>query len=136
MYSLDPTPVEMAQKLALKHKALRRQLKMSQTEMAERSGVSPGSLKRFERSGNLHLTHWQIFRFFVPLHLQTKNMKRLLTGLLLTGCWLGLGAQNHNKVQVELHGFVAVDGVYNTRDRKSTRLNSSHVRISYAVFCL
>src|SRR5690554_7504315 len=25
---------------------------------------------------------------------------------------------------------------YNPRDRKSTRLNSSHVRISYAVFCL
>src|SRR5690606_40145573 len=24
----------------------------------------------------------------------------------------------------------------NTRDRKSTRLNSSHVKISYAVFCL
>src|SRR3989442_6472201 len=26
--------------------------------------------------------------------------------------------------------------VTNARDRKSTRLNSSHVRISYAVFCL
>src|SRR5690554_7766876 len=26
--------------------------------------------------------------------------------------------------------------IRNTRDRKSTRLNSSHVRISYAVFCL
>src|SRR3989442_2434421 len=26
--------------------------------------------------------------------------------------------------------------IYSTRDRKSTRLNSSHVRISYAVFCL
>src|SRR5690554_404017 len=25
---------------------------------------------------------------------------------------------------------------YQTQDRKSTRLNSSHVRISYAVFCL
>src|SRR5690554_5911032 len=25
---------------------------------------------------------------------------------------------------------------YNGEDRKSTRLNSSHVRISYAVFCL
>src|SRR5690554_7584226 len=25
---------------------------------------------------------------------------------------------------------------YNIEDRKSTRLNSSHVRISYAVFCL
>src|SRR5690554_7152472 len=27
-------------------------------------------------------------------------------------------------------------GVCGTSDRKSTRLNSSHVRISYAVFCL
>src|SRR5436305_10886187 len=27
-------------------------------------------------------------------------------------------------------------GVVRSRDRKSTRLNSSHVRISYAVFCL
>src|SRR6266498_4795059 len=28
------------------------------------------------------------------------------------------------------------DGARRPRDRKSTRLNSSHVRISYAVFCL
>src|SRR6266498_5621208 len=28
------------------------------------------------------------------------------------------------------------DGTNTTEDRKSTRLNSSHVRISYAVFCL
>src|SRR5207302_8605011 len=27
------------------------------------------------------------------------------------------------------------DGVAYTQDRKSTRLNSSHVKISYAVFC-
>src|SRR5256885_12082809 len=27
-------------------------------------------------------------------------------------------------------------GVFNPRDRKSTRLNSSHLVISYAVFCL
>src|SRR2546430_12681788 len=27
-------------------------------------------------------------------------------------------------------------GLSNTRDRKSTRLNSSHSQISYAVFCL
>src|SRR5690606_39656422 len=26
-------------------------------------------------------------------------------------------------------------GFYNDKDRKSTRLNSSHVKISYAVFC-
>src|SRR3989442_5944164 len=29
-----------------------------------------------------------------------------------------------------------LDGAETMRDRKSTRLNSSHVRISYAVFCL
>src|SRR5437868_7683194 len=29
-----------------------------------------------------------------------------------------------------------MDKVPNTEDRKSTRLNSSHVSISYAVFCL
>src|SRR5690606_41427303 len=37
-------------------------------------------------------------------------------------------------------GLVVVDVVYHggerRRDRKSTRLNSSHVKISYAVFCL
>src|SRR6266496_4493090 len=32
------------------------------------------------------------------------------------------------------HSFRAVDG--DLLDRKSTRLNSSHVEISYAVFCL
>src|SRR5436305_7855056 len=31
-----------------------------------------------------------------------------------------------------VHGI----GAQGVRDRKSTRLNSSHVRISYAVFCL
>src|SRR3989442_10694134 len=31
---------------------------------------------------------------------------------------------------------VADESVLLRRDRKSTRLNSSHVRISYAVFCL
>src|SRR3989442_10080719 len=29
-----------------------------------------------------------------------------------------------------------LDQLYESKDRKSTRLNSSHVRISYAVFCL
>src|SRR5688572_31814350 len=29
-----------------------------------------------------------------------------------------------------------VNGVYGASDRKSTRLNSSHSQISYAVFCL
>src|SRR5690606_25856389 len=39
-------------------------------------------------------------------------------------------------------GYVDIDGgigtlfSYASKDRKSTRLNSSHVKISYAVFCL
>src|SRR5436190_5014943 len=32
--------------------------------------------------------------------------------------------------------FVCCSGFERTRDRKSTRLNSSHTVISYAVFCL
>src|SRR5436305_8289243 len=34
----------------------------------------------------------------------------------------------------EVIGFLGLNGA--GKDRKSTRLNSSHVRISYAVFCL
>src|SRR5690606_41494809 len=37
-------------------------------------------------------------------------------------------------VQVDENGEFSFD--YVTTDRKSTRLNSSHVKISYAVFCL
>src|SRR2546430_5133689 len=33
-------------------------------------------------------------------------------------------------------GEAMVGGAKNSRDRKSTRLNSSHSQISYAVFCL
>src|SRR3989442_3259792 len=35
-----------------------------------------------------------------------------------------------------LMGREAAEGLQREGDRKSTRLNSSHVRISYAVFCL
>ncbi len=55
MYSLEPTPLEISKKLARKHRTLRKQLSMSQEEMAERSGVSLGSLKRFENSGKISL---------------------------------------------------------------------------------
>ena len=55
MYSLEPTPSEVSQALAERHRTLRKQLKMSQEEMAERSGVSLGSLKRFENTGKISL---------------------------------------------------------------------------------
>lgn len=55
MYLLEPTPLEVCKALAEKHRALRKQLKMSQEEMAERSGISLGSLKRFEHTGKISL---------------------------------------------------------------------------------
>jgi transcriptional regulator with XRE-family HTH domain len=55
MYSLEPTPLEVSKALAERHRTLRKQQKMSQEEMAERSGVSLGSLKRFENTGKISL---------------------------------------------------------------------------------
>jgi transcriptional regulator with XRE-family HTH domain len=55
MYSLEPTPYETGLNLAQKHRALRKRLNISQKEMAERSGVSLGSLKRFEHTGKISL---------------------------------------------------------------------------------
>jgi transcriptional regulator with XRE-family HTH domain len=55
MYSLEPTPLAVSQALAERHRTLRKQLKMSQEEMAERSGVSLGSLKRFENTGKISM---------------------------------------------------------------------------------
>ncbi len=55
MYSLEPTPLEVSKALAEKHKLLRKKLHLSQKEMAERSGVSLGSLKRFENTSKISL---------------------------------------------------------------------------------
>jgi predicted transcriptional regulator len=55
MYSLEPTPLEVRKTLAERHRTLRKQLKFSQEEMAGRSGVSLGSLKRFENTGKISL---------------------------------------------------------------------------------
>src|SRR5690625_6628625 len=41
--------------------------------------------------------------------------------------WLGVRCRFHSRLTMISHAV---------RDRKSTRLNSSHVAISYAVFCL
>src|SRR5438874_7506418 len=59
----------------------------------------------------------------------------LLATLLLTRVLL---AQSPNADLILIHGHIlTLDGTDSlAQDRKSTRLNSSHVEISYAVFCL
>src|SRR5690606_39678939 len=48
------------------------------------------------------------------------------------GCPDGHGRQDRGEVPPDDEGDLPASG----GDRKSTRLNSSHVKISYAVFCL
>ncbi len=55
MYSLEPTPAEVSKALAERFRTTRKQSGLSQEAMAERSGVSLGSLKRFERTGKISL---------------------------------------------------------------------------------
>ena len=55
MYTLETTPYEVSKEIAKRHRTIRNQLKISQKEMAERSGVSLGSLKRFENTGKISL---------------------------------------------------------------------------------
>jgi DNA-binding XRE family transcriptional regulator len=52
---LPPTPTQMQDRLRDRFRSRRKQLRYTQTELAERSGVSLGSLKRFEHTGRISL---------------------------------------------------------------------------------
>ena len=52
---LPKTPIDVMHELSAKFKERRKSLGFTQTELATRSGVSLGSLKRFEGSGQIAL---------------------------------------------------------------------------------
>ncbi len=52
-YSIQKIPSEVLAETSAKLKTLRKQVGYSQSELAVRSGVSLGSLKRFERTGQI-----------------------------------------------------------------------------------
>ena len=52
---LPKTPMEVMHELSAKFKERRKSLGLTKTELATRSGVSLGSLKRFEGSGQIAL---------------------------------------------------------------------------------
>jgi len=54
-FSVDKNPSDIMEELASKHKILRKAAGLSQSEIAERSGVSYGSIKRFETTGQISL---------------------------------------------------------------------------------
>ena len=54
-YSINKTPSQVQLELAERFKKLRKYKKLSQSELADKSGVSLGSLKRFEHTGQISL---------------------------------------------------------------------------------
>lgn len=54
-FSLEKLPPEVLRSTAQKIRMLRKLASLSQSNLAERSGVSLGSLKRFEASGKISL---------------------------------------------------------------------------------
>jgi len=78
IHPLLQTPFDVQRELASRAKARRLELNISQAELAERSGVSLSSLRRFESGGNISL------RSFLELALvlgELKEFSRLFPSL-------------------------------------------------------
>lgn len=54
-FLLSPSPSETGRKIAERLREIRKKKKLSQQRLSEKSGVSLGSLKRFEQSGEISL---------------------------------------------------------------------------------
>src|SRR5690606_41480455 len=102
------------------------------------SGRSLSSLRRPRRSRSTLFPYTTLFRSRAAIghgafrKLEVPRLDKLLHALVvvvvLVEAVLGIDLEALvSRVHHEVH---------NARDRKSTRLNSSHVKSSYAVFCL
>src|SRR5690606_41519048 len=97
------------------------------------SHSEPADLKQLpafptRRSSDLCSIQTDLARPSIAPYTATKGGLRNLTRAM-TAEWAGDGLQINGLAP----GYVRTEM---TQDRKSTRLNSSHVKISYAVFCL
>src|SRR3712207_9009936 len=91
------------------------------------------SFLRYHYAGRLHLTlrkvnilHPTGHNAIYTVHLQARN-RPLINGLKAQGLTNNVALQENRIKEYEKK---------KGQDRKSTRLNSSHANISYAVFCL
>lgn len=55
VFTIEKNPKEVSKELATKFHKLRKEAKLTRKELAERSGVSESSIKRFETSGLISL---------------------------------------------------------------------------------
>lgn len=54
-YSINKTPLQVQLELATRFQKMRKSKKYSQAQLAEKSGVSYGSIRRFEYTGQISL---------------------------------------------------------------------------------
>jgi len=52
-FSIEKTPLEVQSEVANRFRSIRKQKKLAQSQLAKKSGVSLGSLKRFEQTGQI-----------------------------------------------------------------------------------
>lgn len=72
----EKTPGDINKKIAERIRAIRKRRKISQKELGEKSGVSLGSVKRFEQSGEISLL--SLTKIAIALEIDDK-MKNLFT---------------------------------------------------------
>src|SRR2546430_12972937 len=73
---------------------------------------------------------------YPPLFRSNRDPRARGLDLLPRGLELGAGAAARRQHGLAPGGRIHPDRLDRLQDRKSTRLNSSHSQISYAVFCL
>jgi transcriptional regulator with XRE-family HTH domain len=52
-FGITKNPSDFLEEIASRHKVLRKEARLSKLELAQKSGVSLGSLKRFEQTGQI-----------------------------------------------------------------------------------
>src|SRR5207302_6756302 len=93
----------------------------------------------FYALSHLSFLHESVFFFFLLIRPPARSTLFPYTTLFRSRrghLMASLVIAEHDNASLKDATHKTVSGVFQRRDRKSTRLNSSHVKISYAVFCL
>lgn len=70
----ETTPGDINKKIAERIRAIRKRRKLSQKELGEKSGVSLGSMKRFEQSGEISLLSLTKIAIALEIDDEMKNL--------------------------------------------------------------
>src|SRR3712207_7886956 len=96
-------------------------------DLANATEIVPGWQSRRRQARNMRSRRGHRFK--------RGSVRRLAAGALALSSTVGKAMGSRSLTATEASS-VAIIGIALLADRKSTRLNSSHANISYAVFCL